>query len=107
MVKMPKPSDIEMQAIKSISSKETRKKIVNLGFKETFILSVYHKTGKKRKEFDNALNRTMENVEDVLKKIENIKDMTRKQMEKYDALKESIVYHNLKKELGVEEDDIS
>jgi AAA15 family ATPase/GTPase len=104
---MPKPTSMEMQAIKNISSKETITKITNLGFRSTFILNIYHKTGRKGKDFEIALNKALENTEDVLKKIENIKDMTRKQMQKYDALKESIVYYKMMEELGDKKDDVS
>ena len=94
---MPKPTNMEIQAIKSISSKKTREEVKKLGFRSTFILSMYHKTGRKGKYFDDAFLETLKDSEKVLKQIDKVIEMSKRQIEHYNKLKESIIYHNMKK----------
>ena len=95
---MSKPTNMEMRAIKAISTKKTRDKIKDVELPTVFILSMYHKTGRKSK-FDDALNQTLDESKEVLKQIDSVINLTKKQLKKYGELKKSILYHDLKKKL--------
>ena len=70
------------------------------GFPSLYILSLYHMTGRKSIIFNQALEEALKNSKDVLKQLEKVTEMTKRQLEKYEELKKSILYHSLKKEMG-------
>lgn len=75
---MPTLSDMERRAIKEISSEKTRKMMEEAGIPSSYILSLYHETGRKNKLFDSALENALKNSEEVLNTIENVIKMTKK-----------------------------
>lgn len=96
---MPKPTAMEIQAIKTISSKKTQEMMKEAHFQSSFILSLYHMTGRKGRLFDDALKKAIENSKEVLDKIEKVEALTKRQLEKYEELKKSVLLNNLKKEM--------
>jgi len=89
-----KVSKEQKNAIDTISSKATKKRLSEFDIPEITILSLYHKTGRKS-NFDSLLNQALDDIEEGLNKVNKVIELTKKQLDSYDRLKRSLILHRL------------
>ena len=93
--KMKLPNKEEKNAIDSISKKSTRERFAELDIPELAILIIYHKA-RRPKNFDAVLNESLDATKEGIQHINKIIDLTYQQLEKYEELKQSMIYHKVK-----------
>lgn len=93
---MGRASKLEVEAIKSITNKVTRDRIKNLGLPETFILSLYHNSGR-HKNFEEELNKTLDELSIILKEVQKAITLSKTRIRKFEKIKKGIINDTLKK----------
>jgi hypothetical protein len=93
---MSKPSKIEMEAIKFVSTEKTRKRIKKIGLPDIYLLSLYHKT-ERQKDFDKKLNETLDDIDNLIAEINRAIKVSKKRVRKFEEIKKGIILDQLKK----------